>query len=113
MDRFRRYLGCRLNLQNLKNDEPLRCLGIACTYAPDPPEDFDEFEFRTCFRGEDNVVITIALELGIIKRIMFGETDADNPDVVKSLTASRLDDFLAAKGDQLVRFFQYITGGEV
>jgi len=110
MERFRKYLGMDINLENVSNQQRLEAFGIACRYAPDPPEDFDEFEFGTDFAGQDNIVITVTVELGKIKKIMFGIADAEDPDIIRSLTGPQLNAFLSKKGDQLVGFFDYITG---
>jgi len=110
VERFRKYLGMDINLENVSNQQRLEAFGIACRYAPDPPEDFDEFEFGTDFAGQDNIVITVTVELGKIKKIMFGVADAEDPDIIRSLTGPQLNAFLSKKGDQLVGFFDYITG---
>lgn len=109
MDRFRKYLGRDLNLENVKNSGGIGAMGVRCTYLSDPPEEFDEVEFRTGFGGEDNIVITTATEMGKIKRVIFSEADGENPDVIRSLAGPRLDRFLSARGGDLVRFFEYIT----
>ncbi|MFZ5633801.1 MAG: hypothetical protein ACOY40_13245 [Bacillota bacterium] len=109
MERFRKYMGREVNLENVKNDSRLGAFGVACAYLPDPLEDFDEIEFRTNFGGQGNIVVTVTLETGKIKRVMFSEADEKNPDVIRSLTESRLAEFLAGKGAQLAGFFDYIT----
>lgn len=110
MERFRKYIDVDLNVENVKNSAQLETYGVECTYLPDPVEEFDEFEFRTDFGGEKNIVITFAIEMGKIKRLMFGEADKNNPDVVKSLTGSRLESFLSEKGEAMEKFFDFITG---
>lgn len=109
MERFRKYIGRELHWENAKNPNGLDFFGVECTYLPDPPEDFDELEFRTGFSRQDNIAVMVAVELGKIKRIMFNVVDEKDPDVVRSLTESQLNDFLAEKGDQLIGFFEYIT----
>lgn len=109
MERFKKFMGRELNLENVKNTGRLASYGVACTYLSDPPEDFDEVEFRTGSGGRDNIVITVTTEMGKVKRIMFSEADEKNPDVVRSLTAPQLEGLLAEKGEQLAGFFEYIT----
>ncbi|MCL6560453.1 MAG: hypothetical protein K6U74_17005, partial [Firmicutes bacterium] len=67
-----------------------------------------EFEFRTPL-GQDAVVILVALEMGKIKRIMFTVAEPDDPDMTRSLTDTQLENLLAEKGEQLIKFFDYIT----
>ncbi|MCL6611637.1 MAG: hypothetical protein K6T66_08890 [Peptococcaceae bacterium] len=109
MERFRKYIGRALNTENIRNSAGLEAIGIRCAYLSDPMEDFDEAEFRTGFGGRENIVITVATEMGQIKRVMFSEADAGNPDVIRSLAGPALERFLTARGGDLVRFFEYIT----
>lgn len=108
MERFRKYVGKGLNLENAKDAEKLSTLGIAGRYVPDPPEDFDEFEFTTDFGGE-TVVILVTVEMGRIKRLLFSLADQADPDLTRPLTESQLVDLLSAKGEQLLQFFDHIT----
>lgn len=110
MERFRRFIGSDLNLESVKNASRINEFGVDCTYLPDPPEDFDEFEFRTGFGGQDNIVITVATELGKVKRILFSEADGDNPDIIRSLSVPRLEQVLSEKGEKIVGLFEFITG---
>lgn len=109
MQRFRKFMGAGLNLERVKDAGGLKAFGVVCTYLSDPPEDFDEFEFRTGFNGEDDIVITVAVELGKIKRIIFSRTDDENPDVIRSLTGEQLEAFLSGKGEKLAGFFGFIA----
>ncbi len=109
MEQFRRYMDRELNLENVRDQDRLRAFGVSCTYFSDPPEDFDELEFRTGFEGAGEAVITVAIELGKIKRIMFGLADEKDPEAVRSMTESQLENFLAEKGGRLAGFFEYIT----
>lgn len=111
MERFRKYMGKEIDLENVKSADRLNAFGVSCTYLPDPPEEFDEFEFRTGFPGENKIVLTVAVEMGRIKRVMFSAADEEDPDVLRSLTQPQLNDLLAKKGELLVEFFQYITAG--
>lgn len=109
MERFRKYMRADLNLEGAKDKKFLSSLGITCTYLSEPLEDFDELEFRTGFQGRDDIVITVAVEMGKIKRVMFGAADEANSDVVKSMSREGLEKFLAVRGEDLVRFFEYIS----
>ncbi len=108
MEQFQKYMDKNINLDNVKNSEQLEKFGISCEYLPDPPEDFDEFEFVTDFKGK-NVSIGITIELGKIKKIMFGLIDPEKPDVIKAFNESEMEEFLRQKGDKLIQFFDYIT----
>ena len=109
MERFRSYIDRKINLERVKHTDRLDAFGITCTYLPDPPEEFDEFEFRTGFDGENDIVLTVAVEMGKIKRIMFSVADEEDPDALRSLPPARLDGLLAKKGELLAGFFEYIT----
>jgi len=109
MERFKKFMGRELDLEKVKDTGRLAASGIECAYLPDPLEDFDEVEFRTGF-GNDIIVITVAVELGKVKRIMISMADEKNPDMVRSLTGSQLEGFLAEKCETLVGFFEYVTG---
>jgi len=108
MKRFRKYFDETLNVENVKNSDRLRFFGVTCRYLPEPVEDFDELEFTTEF-GSHDVLISIVVQLGKIKRIQFTLLDPENPDAIKGLKESQLKDLLTQKGDHLVEFFEYIT----
>lgn len=109
MKRFRQFIGKEIILDKVKNSNQLNVFGVTCTYLPDPPEEFDEFEFRTDFGGQNNIIITVATELGKIQRVIFAMTDEEDPEIARSLIEPQLEEFLAKKGEQLVKFFEYIT----
>jgi hypothetical protein len=108
MKRFRKYFEETLNVVNAKNADQLRAFGVSCKSISEPLEDFDEVEFITDFAGQE-VLISIVVQSGKIKRIQFTLVDTENPDAVKGLTESQIEDLLTHKGDQLVAFFDYIT----
>ncbi|MQL53768.1 hypothetical protein GFC01_16185 [Desulfofundulus thermobenzoicus] len=108
MERFRKFMGREIKLENVKNNDHLQSCGITCTYLPDPPDEFDEFEFRTGFAGRE-IVITVAVEQGKIQRIMFNAADENNPEITRSLSPSQLDGLLGDRGNALVRFLEGIT----
>ncbi len=109
MKRFRKFIDKSLNVGNVKNSDQLAAFGITCRFLPDPPEEFDEFEFITDFSEQMDVLIGVAIELGEIKRVLFGLTDKKDPDSFVALSDSQREELLAQRGDQLVGFFEYIT----
>lgn len=81
-----------------------------CRYLPDPPEDYDEFEFVTDFGGgKQNLGFMVTIELMKIKKLLFGMISAEDPDAVRPLTEVEMEELLNARGDELVRFVEYIT----
>ncbi|MHB8917226.1 MAG: hypothetical protein ACYC4H_04330 [Desulfocucumaceae bacterium] len=109
MNRFRKFIGREIILENVKDSGRLDSFGVVCTYLSDPPEDFDEAEFRTGYGGKNNIVLTVATEMGIIKRVLFSEADQGNQDLIRSLSGPRLEALLSEKGEALAGFFEYIT----
>lgn len=109
MERFRPYLGKKLNLERIKNPGELEAFDVTCTYLPDPPADFDEFEFRTDFLAARDLVITLAVEKGEVKRVMFGLAGED-PEDIRSLTRQQLDELLLRRGARIEDFLAYVTG---
>jgi hypothetical protein len=110
MERFRPFLGKKFNLERIKDAEGLKAFHVTCTYLPDPPAGFDEFEFRTDFSALQEVVITLAVEKGIIKRVMFSLAGGDDPEEIRSLPKEQLEEFLSRRGGQIEDFFAFITG---
>lgn len=108
MKRFRKYFDETLNAVNAKNADQLCVFGVSCKSISDPLEDFDEVEFITGFADQE-VLISIVIQLGKIKRIQFTLVDTENPDAVKGLSDSQIKDLLVQKGDKLIGFFDYIT----
>ena len=109
MKRFRKYIDRNVNLKNVKDSDQLNKFEVTCRYLPDPPEDFDEFEFARDFKGNRDLGIMVTIELGKIKKLLFGLIDPENPDIIRPLSESQIADLLAQRGNQLVRFFDYIT----
>ncbi|HIC91503.1 MAG TPA: hypothetical protein EYP21_05495 [Syntrophaceae bacterium] len=109
MERFRKYIDRTVNIENVKNSNRLDAFEVTCRYLPDPPEDFDEFEFATDFKGSRDLGIMVTVELGKVKKILFGLIDPKNPDIIRPLSESQIAELLAQRGNQLVRFFDYIT----
>lgn len=108
MKRFRRYIGKTLSLDKAKDEGMLSAYGITSRYIPDPPEDFDEFEFAADFAGQ-TVVLLVTVEKGAVKRLLFSFADQDDPDVTRPMSETQLQEFLSQKGEQLTGFFDQIT----
>jgi hypothetical protein len=102
-------MGSEINLENIKNAEGIKAFGVTCRYLPDPPEDFDEFEFVTDFGGTNNLGLMVTVELMTIKRIYFGLISPDDPDIITGMPDPQLKAFLDHRGGSLTRFFDYIT----
>lgn len=114
MEKLRRYMEKTISAARAADRAYLGSLGINCTYCPEVPEEFDEFEFRTTFGGT-NIVITVAVEKGQIKRILFSKEDPADPENIKSLSSEELKEFLSREESKLLRFFDHLTcqdGGE-
>ncbi|MBW1770507.1 MAG: hypothetical protein JRF64_05340 [Deltaproteobacteria bacterium] len=109
MERFRKYMGSTINLENIKNAEAIKVFGVACRHLPDPPEDFDEFEFVSDFGGTNNLGLMVTVESMMIKRIYFGLISAEDPDIITGLTDEQLTRLLDQQGDAFIRFFDFIT----
>ncbi|MGQ9557487.1 MAG: hypothetical protein ACUVTU_05980 [Desulfurispora sp.] len=109
MQRFKPFLNQPVNLAKAQEEATLTRLGITATYLPEQLEEFDEMEFRTPWQDQQEVVLTIATELGRIKRVMFGLADRQNPELVRSMQQEQLAALLAEKGDQLLAFFEHIS----
>lgn len=108
MQRFKPFLNQPVNLVKAQDEATLGGMGIAATYLPEQLEEFDEMEFRTPWQDQQEVVLTIATEMGRIKRVMFGLADRQNPEIIRSMPPELLSAFLAEQGEQLVAFFQQI-----
>ena len=108
MKRFEQFSDRTVNLENIKNSGRLAEFGITCRYLPDPPEDYDEFEFGTDYKGKQDIGIMVTIELMQIKRLRFGLIDPDNPDIIRPI-GDALDGFLDQKADTLLDFFNFIT----
>jgi hypothetical protein len=109
MERFRRYIGSTISLENIKDAEGLTTFGVTCRHLPDPPEDFDEFEFISDFEGTNNLGLMVTVESMMIKRIFFGFISTEDPDIITPLSDVQLKGLLDQRGDALTRFFDYIT----
>lgn len=112
MDALRKYVDLPVNLDNIKNAGQLKELGFTCRYLPDPPEDFDEFEFVTELAGIENLGLMVTVESMKIKRIFFGIISPDDPDLVTGVSEAQLDSIFEQSSEKVSRFFDCITKHE-
>jgi len=109
MERLKKYIGVAVNLDNIKDTERLKDFGFTCRYLPDPPEDFDEFEFVADIGELKNVGFMVTVQLMKISKMFFGLISPDNPDVVTGLTEDQVKTIFDESGDTLFQFLDYIT----
>lgn len=109
MEQLKPYVGKEVNLENIKNAEALKDFGFVCRYLPDPPEDFDEFEFITEIGELNNLGLIITVQSMKIVKVFFGLIDPDNPDMIKGLTEEQLASIFATAEPKVLGFFDYIT----
>ena len=72
MEQFRKYLEKRINKEIINNRVKLRELEIKTRYIPESFEYLDEVEFMMDYTPDKSVIIGVAVEKDIVKRIMFG-----------------------------------------
>ncbi len=109
MKRFRCFLGKELDTAKATDSKALSNFGMKVRYAPEEPDDFDEFEFGLNHKKEEDVAFLVAIEKGRIARLLFGWTVPDNPDMLKPMSDKELEGLLENKGRELEEFFKYIT----
>lgn len=109
MEQLRKYVGRPVNLDHIKDRDTLKGLGFTCRYLPDPPEDFDEFEFLAHLGGIENLGLMVTVESMAVKRIFFGVISPQDPDVVTGLNEVQVKQVFEQSGDALSEFFDYIT----
>jgi len=109
MDQIRKYLGRPIVLDNIKDARALERWGFTSRYLPDPPEDFDEFEFSADLGGIENLGLMVTVESMAVKRVFFGIISPDDPDVVTGLDEDQVKRIFDESGEALFGFFDYIT----
>jgi len=107
--RFRQFLGKKLDIQRATNEPELSRWNIKVRYAPEVPEDFDEYEFGIDYKNEQDVGFLVAIERGKIARLLFGWTVPENPDMLRPMSDNELEGLLDAKGRDLIEFFHFVT----
>jgi hypothetical protein len=109
MQRFKKYIGKNLVIENIRTSKHLKTCGFVCSYLPDSFGDFEEMEF-SCDLDDKKIILCVAVLEGKIKRIMFVKTSIDDPDDVGPLTEAELKGLLDKNYEQLSGFFDFITG---
>jgi len=109
MKRLKKYVGKEIDLENIKNADGLKDFGFNCRYLPNPPEDFDEFEFGTEIGELKNLGLIVTVESMKIVKFFFGLIDPDNPDIIKPLTEEQLKSIFDQAESTVLGFFNYIT----
>lgn len=109
MEQLKKYVGASVNLENIKNSEGLKGFGFTCRYLPDPPEDFDEFEFGTEIGELKNLGLMVTVQSMRIVKVFFGLIDPDNPDIIRGLTEEQLKSIFDRAESTVLGFFDYIT----
>jgi len=107
--RFRKYLGKDLDISRATEERQIERFGMKVRYAPQEPEDFDEFEFGLDYKDEQDVAFLVAIEKGKIARLLFGWTVKENPDILKPMDDRDLEGLLDQCGDGLIEFFEFVT----
>lgn len=87
----------------------MKGFGFTCRYLPDPPEDFDEFEFGTEIGELKNLGLMVTVQSMKIVKMFFGLIDQDNPDIVRGLTEEQLKSIFDQAESTVLGFFDYIT----
>lgn len=109
MQRFKKYIGKDLVIENIRTSEHLKTCGFECSLIPETFGDFEEMEF-SCDLNDKKIIMCVAVLEGKIKRIMFVKASLDDPDDVSPLTESELKELLDKKYEPLSSFFDFITG---
>lgn len=109
MEPLRDYVGKKIDLNHVKDEKRLRDFGFTCRYLPDPPEDFDEFEFGTRIGELDNLGLMITVQSMKIVKMFFASIDPDNPDLVKGLSEAQLTYIFEQAQDEITGFLNFIT----
>jgi len=108
MQRFKKYIGKDLVVEQVQTSEYLKKAGFVCSVMPESFGDFEEMEF-SCDFDEKKIIMCVAVLEGKIKRIMFVKTPLDDPEAVSPLSESELTELLDNNYDPLRGFFDGIT----
>ena len=109
MKRLRQYLDKPLNIERATDTEALSQWAISLRYAPDPPEDFDEFEFGLDYQDKQDVAFVVTIEKAEIKRMMFGRPKKENPEILLPMDDATIADLMEKKGKDILAFFDFVT----
>jgi hypothetical protein len=109
MQRFRRFIGRRVDFNRIKNNQDLTSAEVTSRYLPDELEEFDEMEFGAGVWEGHDVVFTLVVEHGRLARISLGYIPEGAPeDDMMAFSEIQLSEVLAIKGKVLESFFESI-----
>jgi hypothetical protein len=109
MERLKKYVGRLIDLAHIKNDQQLGTFGFECRYLPDPPEDFDEFEFVTRAGTIEQLGLMVTVQSMRIAKLFFASIDPQNPDLVSGLTEAQLSTVFEEAESNILGLLDYIT----
>ena len=109
MQRFQRFLGCKVDVNRIREPGLLSSAGVSARYLPEELDDFDEMEFGAgSWEGRD-LVFTLVLEHGVVARISLGYIPpGGSEDDMMAFSESQLQAVLTVRGEQLESFFDSI-----
>ncbi len=109
MEPLRDYVGKKIELNHVKDAKRLGDFGFTCRYLPDPPEDFDEFEFGTRIGDLDNLGLMVTVQSMKIVKMFFASIDPVNPDMVRGLSEEQLTYIFEHAQNKITGFLDFIT----
>jgi hypothetical protein len=110
MERYRKYIGRELAAERLADGDAIERLGFRGRWVPEELMPFDEVELARSLDGENDLLLTLAVEEGKIARLMFGRAPAgdDDADAV-GLSPEELGAALEAHGGATERLLDTLT----
>lgn len=109
MERLKKYLGRPIKLANVKDTDQLATFSFECRYLPDPPEEFDEFEFVTKVGTVEQLGLMVTVQSMKVVKLFFGSVDPENSDLVSGLTEAQLSSVFNEAGHNILELLDYIT----
>jgi len=111
MQRFKPYLHRPLVVDRLQDTEHLAALEVRGRWIPDPIEEFDEIDLALPLDDDRDLVITLALEQGELKRMQLGWAPPGDDDAdTRAFPEEELATVLEEKGADLVHLLEYLFG---
>jgi len=110
MEQFRKYIDCQLNINKVHDNAVYKKLAIKPRYIPEIFEFFDEMEFIIDYTPEKYIVIGIAIEKELIKRVMMGWAGKDEEDdAFNPLNEDELNSILDMYSEKILSLFDNLT----
>ena len=107
MKRLKPFLHRAVDAGVLADPEALASHAARGRWIPDPIEEFDEAEIALKLSEERDLVVTMALEMEHLERLMLGWAPAGDDDAdARALTEDELLSAIEACGDSLVRLLE-------